>query len=95
MRTDSVAMASEARQKACAQIATQFGPSYVNETVYKTTKESAQEAHECIRPTDFSRIRAGSDPQQSKLYELIRKRAIASQMKPALLTKSEIHLGRL
>ncbi|MCS6983182.1 MAG: type I DNA topoisomerase [Candidatus Absconditabacterales bacterium] len=95
MRTDSIAMASEAREKACSQISSQFGPEYVNETVYKTTKQSAQEAHECIRPTDFSRLTAGSDPQQTKLYQLIRKRAIASQMKPALLAKSEIHLGRM
>jgi len=94
MRTDSIAMASEARKKACDVIASQFGPQYVKETAYQTKKESAQEAHECIRPTDFGRSIAGSDPQQTKLYQLIRKRAIASQMAPAILAKSEIHLGR-
>src|SRR5262249_14692661 len=60
---------------------------------YKTKSESAQEAHEAIRPTDFSQLEAGDDDQQRKLYQLIWQRALASQMTPAATDKTEITIG--
>lgn len=88
MRTDSLNLSEEALGKASAEIRSAFGPDYAQRRVYKTKNQSAQEAHEAIRPTDFSVQRVSGDDGQKRLYELIWKRAIASQMADAQLEKT-------
>ncbi|MBI1365212.1 MAG: type I DNA topoisomerase [Alphaproteobacteria bacterium] len=97
MRTDGVDMAPEAVRDARAAIETEFGGNYVPDAprAYKTKAKNAQEAHECIRPTSFSRLPSkvrGLDDDQARLYELIWKRAIASQMESARLETTTIDL---
>lgn len=88
MRTDSVNLSDEARQGAMRQIETAYGKQYVQMRQFKTKSSSAQEAHEAIRPTDFSVMDPGMDRNGLRLYELIWKRAIASQMADAELEKT-------
>jgi len=88
MRTDSVNLSEEAVQGAKHQIESSFGENYVQIRKYKTKSSGAQEAHEAIRPTDFSTLVAGEDQNGKRLYELIWKRAIASQMADAELEKT-------
>ena len=88
MRTDSVNLSDEAIQSAKQQIENAFGKDYVKIRHYKTKSSSAQEAHEAIRPTDFSVLEAGADRNAKRLYELIWKRAIASQMAEAELERT-------
>ncbi|QPC87620.1 type I DNA topoisomerase [Mesorhizobium sp. NBSH29] len=94
MRTDGVQMAPEAISAARESIASEFGDKYVPEKprFYSTKAKNAQEAHEAIRPTDFSRtpvkMRAYLDADQARLYEMIWKRAIASQMQPAEIERT-------
>src|SRR5918995_596794 len=88
MRTDSVNLSEEARAGAKNQINAAFGQEYFLPRVYKTKSSSAQEAHEAIRPTDFSVMDPGMDRNGHRLYELIWKRAIASQMAEAELEKT-------
>jgi DNA topoisomerase-1 len=90
MRTDSTYIAPEAQQAAREVIARYWGEEYLpaQPPTYRTRVKSAQEAHEAIRPTDPERtpkqLRAYLDDKQAALYELIWRRFIASQMKPAL-----------
>jgi DNA topoisomerase-1 len=88
MRTDSVNLSQEAVQGATRQIETAFGKEYVFNRQFKTKTSGAQEAHEAIRPTDFSVTEAGADRNGKKLYDLIWKRAIASQMSDAELERT-------
>jgi DNA topoisomerase-1 len=88
MRTDSTTLSEEAIQKATAEIESSFGKEYIQVRKYKTKSESAQEAHEAIRPTDFSAQRVSGDRNEQRLYELIWKRAIASQMADARLERT-------
>jgi len=88
MRTDSVNLADEAVQGATRQIESAFGKEFIQIRKYKTKSSGAQEAHEAIRPTDFSVMEAGADRNQQRLYELIWKRAIASQMADAELERT-------
>lgn len=88
MRTDSVNLSDEAQQGAKRQIESAYGSAFVNLRQYKTKSSGAQEAHEAIRPTDFSVLEAGADRNAQRLYELIWKRAIASQMADAELEKT-------
>jgi DNA topoisomerase I, bacterial len=88
MRTDSVNLSDEARNGAMAQIQSAFGKEFVQPRQFKTKSSSAQEAHEAIRPTDFSVTDPGMDRNAGRLYELIWKRAIASQMADAELEKT-------
>ncbi len=98
MRTDGVQMAPEAISAARAAIAREFGDKYVPEKprYYTAKAKNAQEAHEAIRPTDFSRtpaaIRKHLDADQARLYELIWKRAIASQMPPAEIERTTVEI---
>ena len=97
MRTDGVDMAGEAIADARAAIDKEFGKNYRPDAprIYKTKAKNAQEAHECIRPTSFSRLPGkirGLDSDQHKLYELIWKRAMASQMQSAELENTAIDL---
>jgi DNA topoisomerase-1 len=93
MRTDSLNLSQEAIEKATAEIETEFGPKYVHTRQFKNKNESAQEAHEAIRPTNFNDRNAGADRDQKRLYELIWKRAIASQMADAQLERTTVTIG--
>ncbi len=88
MRTDSVNLSNEAVQGAVQQIGNAFGKEFIHTRTYKTKSSGAQEAHEAIRPTDFSVLEAGADRNAQRLYELIWKRAIASQMADAELERT-------
>ncbi len=94
MRTDGVQMAAEAVHLARVAIEHRFGPHNVpgKPRVYETKAKNAQEAHEAIRPTDFGRDHAGSG-DQARLYELIWKRAMASQMESARLERTTVELA--
>ncbi|WP_350334621.1 type I DNA topoisomerase [Coralliovum pocilloporae] len=94
MRTDGVQIAPEAVQAARSTIAKSFGDRYLPEKPrhYHTKAKNAQEAHEAIRPTDMSRhpkdVASYLDADQARLYELVWKRTIASQMASALLERT-------
>lgn len=88
MRTDSVNLSDEAVAGAVKQIGSAYGKEFVQTRRYKTKSSGAQEAHEAIRPTDFSVTDPGMDRQAQRLYELIWKRAIASQMADAELERT-------
>lgn len=98
MRTDGVQMAPEAIDTARKVIHESFGKDYVPEKprFYSTKAKNAQEAHEAIRPTDFQRspdqVRNFLDSDQAKLYELIWKRAIASQMRSAEIERTTVEI---
>ena len=93
MRTDSINLSEEAVGKAVSEITTEFGQQYVQTRHFKNKNESAQEAHEAIRPTNFNDRNAGGDRDQKRLYELIWKRAIASQMADAQLERTTVTIG--
>ncbi len=88
MRTDSVNLSDEAVQGATRQIESAYGKEFIQTRKYKTKSSGAQEAHEAIRPTDFSLLEAGIDRNGQRLYDLIWKRAIASQMADAELERT-------
>lgn len=90
MRTDSVTLSKQAMSVAASYIEKTFGASYVQVRSFKTKNKNAQEAHEAIRPTDITLEIASSDPYDQKLYDLIRRRTLASQMSPAKLEKTTI-----
>ena len=92
MRTDSVNLSQEAINGAKSQIVTEFGEEYSNPKKYTTKSSSAQEAHEAIRPTDFS-VKTAGDSQLNKLYQLIYRRTLASQMSNAKIEKTVIEIG--
>ncbi|VAV84228.1 DNA topoisomerase I [hydrothermal vent metagenome] len=92
MRTDSVNLSNEARKGAQAEIENAYGSQYSKPRNYKG-KKGAQEAHEAIRPTDFSRSTVNIDRDQARLYELIWKRAIASQMSEAQLERTNVKIN--
>ncbi|MDR7027183.1 type I DNA topoisomerase [Rhizobium rosettiformans] len=98
MRTDGVQMAPEAIDAARAAVLDQFGPRYVPEKprFYSTKAKNAQEAHEAIRPTDFNRspdkLRRFLDADQMRLYDLIWKRGIASQMASAEIERTTVEI---
>ena len=98
MRTDGVSMAAEAIQGARRLIDSDFGKAYLPDSprLYKAKAKNAQEAHEAIRPTDFFRhpdkLRR-LDPDQRRLYELIWKRALASQMNSARLERTTVDVA--
>lgn len=79
MRTDSVNLSKDAVATMCAVIEKQYGKEYVEARTYKTTSKNAQEAHEAVRPTNVSKLKAGHTADETALYELIRTRALASQ----------------
>ncbi|HVH01437.1 MAG TPA: type I DNA topoisomerase [Amaricoccus sp.] len=98
MRTDGIDMAPEAVMAARDAIKARYGAAYVPSSprMYKNKAKNAQEAHECIRPTDMERSpdRMGSlEPDQRKLYDLIWKRSIASQMEAARFERTTVDVG--
>ncbi|MFY0715014.1 type I DNA topoisomerase [Seonamhaeicola sp. NFXS20] len=92
MRTDSTNLSDEARQGAQEEIEKAYGSNYSKPRNYSGKSKGAQEAHEAIRPTDFSRHTVNIDRDQARLYELIWKRAIASQMSEAQLERTNVKI---
>ena len=90
MRTDSVNLSSQAIAAATDFIKRLYGPDYSTVRKFKTKSASAQEAHEAIRPTDITLETASNNSYDQKLYDLIRRRTLASQMSPAKLEKTTI-----
>ena len=93
MRTDSVSLSQLALDNAAKEIISAYGTEYSETRQYTTKSSSAQEAHEAIRPTEFSEKSAGADRNQTRLYELIWKRAIASQMANARIERTTATIG--
>jgi DNA topoisomerase-1 len=93
MRTDSTMLSQEARDKAKAAIETAYGSQFHYARQFKTKSENAQEAHEAIRPTDFETSTISGDAREKRLYELIWKRAIASQMADAKIERTIAHIN--
>ncbi|NVO85025.1 type I DNA topoisomerase [Hymenobacter terrestris] len=93
MRTDSLNLSEDAIAAAKAAITGAYGAEYAHTRHFKTKSASAQEAHEAIRPTDFTLLKAGSDSQEQRLYDLIRKRAMASQMADAVIERTVATIG--
>lgn len=93
MRTDSVNLSGEAKTGAKEAIISSYGTTFHKERDFKGKSKGAQEAHEAIRPTDFNVHSAGLDKDQVKLYELIWKRAIASQMSDAKLERTNVSIA--
>lgn len=93
MRTDSVNLSEEALTGARNQIIHSYGERYTKTRRYKTKSAGAQEAHEAIRPTSFGVVEAGEDHNVKRLYNLIWKRAIASQMAEAELEKTIVTIS--
>ncbi|WP_298899810.1 type I DNA topoisomerase [uncultured Psychroserpens sp.] len=92
MRTDSVNLSDEARKGAQAEIEDAYGSKFSEPRNYKGKSKGAQEAHEAIRPTDFKRHSADVERDQARLYDLIWKRAIASQMSDAQLERTNVKI---
>ncbi len=93
MRTDSVSLSKQAVASAASYIEKTYGKSYVHVRTFATKSKGAQEAHEAIRPTNMALEVASSDSYDQKLYELIRRRTLASQMSPARLQKTTITIA--
>ncbi|TVR81572.1 MAG: type I DNA topoisomerase [Saprospirales bacterium] len=93
MRTDSTILSSTAIAAAASEITSTFGAKYHKARNYSGKKKMSQEAHEAIRPSYMDRHQAGSDRDQQRLYELIWKRTIASQMADAELEKTTVKIG--
>jgi DNA topoisomerase-1 len=93
MRTDSVNLSSLALGAMTDYIKKEFGEQYHQYRTFKTKSAGAQEAHEAIRPTNVSTSSAGADAAQTKLYNLIWRRTLASQMAPAQLEKTVITIA--
>ncbi|GAA4298157.1 type I DNA topoisomerase [Aestuariibaculum suncheonense] len=93
MRTDSVNLSDEARQGAQAEIEKAYGTKYSKPRNYVGKAKGAQEAHEAIRPTSFATHSVDIDRDQARLYDLIWKRAIASQMSEAELERTNVKVS--
>ncbi|MEL6811301.1 MAG: type I DNA topoisomerase [Bacteroidota bacterium] len=92
MRTDSVNLSQDARNAAQAEISNSYGDQYSQPRNYKGKSKGAQEAHEAIRPTDMSKHTISGDYDQERLYQLIWKRTIASQMSDAQLERTNVKI---
>ncbi|MGE5383124.1 MAG: type I DNA topoisomerase [Omnitrophica WOR_2 bacterium] len=95
MRTDSVNLSKLAIDMTKKEVTSLFGEKYVKVRNYVTKTKGAQEAHEAIRPTDLHRQTVGGDASEQKLYDLIWKRTIASQMADAELERTTVNINIL
>ena len=93
MRTDSVNLSTQALGAMTNFIKSEYGEKYYQFRTFKSKSANAQEAHEAIRPTNVTLSSAGADAQQQKLYNLIWRRTLASQMAPATLEKTTISIA--
>jgi len=92
MRTDSVNLSKEATDAAQAEIIKSYGAEYSKPRTFTNKSKGAQEAHEAIRPTDMSRHTVNIDRDQARLYDLIWKRTLASQMSDAELERTNVRI---
>ena len=92
MRTDSVNLSDEALESAQKIINDNFGEKYYNKRVYKTKSKNAQEAHEAIRPTNLGNDNAGKSDTEKKLYNLIWRRTLASQMAESIFERTIVKI---
>jgi DNA topoisomerase-1 len=92
MRTDSVNLSQEAMLAAEAEIIRSYGKQFSKPRTYNTKSKGAQEAHEAIRPTDMTRHTVDIDRDQARLYDLIWKRTLASQMSDAELERTNVKI---
>jgi DNA topoisomerase-1 len=92
MRTDSVNLSKEAMDAAQAEIIKSYGKEFSNPRVFANKSKGAQEAHEAIRPTDMSLHTVNIDRDQARLYDLIWKRTLASQMSDAKLERTNVKI---
>ena len=90
MRTDSPNLSAQAQKQILALLDKDFGKDHVQPRTYKSKSKSAQEAHEAIRPSNFSKKSAGTTGDQKALYELIWERTVASQMADAVLKRTKL-----
>ncbi len=93
MRTDSVNLSAQSLAATADYVRKTYGDKYSEVRKFKTKNSSAQEAHEAIRPTDISLEMASTDSYDQKLYDLIRRRTLASQMSPAQLEKTTVKIS--
>ncbi|MAO72341.1 MAG: DNA topoisomerase I [Flavobacteriales bacterium] len=93
MRTDSVNLSQDALESSRKEIINSYGKNYSFKRSFSNKSKSAQEAHEAIRPTDMSKHTIETESSHRKLYELIWKRTIASQMSDALLERTTVRIG--
>jgi DNA topoisomerase-1 len=93
MRTDSTSMSEVALTAIAEEITTQYGEEYLHTRRYKSKSKQAQEAHEAIRPTSADRRLVTGDKDQVRLYDLIWKRTVASQMTEAIVEKTTAKVG--
>ena len=93
MRTDSVHLSNLAIASSKKEIEEQYGKEYVKTRQFETKSKGAQEAHEAIRPTYFSNHTVSANANEKKLYDLIWKRAIASQMSEAKIEKTVVSIN--
>ena len=92
MRTDSVNLSKEAQSAVLSIIENNYGSEYAQARNFTTKSKGAQEAHEAIRPTDVTRTKIEGDYDQMRLYELIWKRTVASQMSDAKLERTQLKI---
>ncbi|GAB2765221.1 type I DNA topoisomerase [Salinimicrobium soli] len=92
MRTDSVNLSDDARKGAKKEILDAYGEKYSKARQFKGKSKGAQEAHEAIRPTNFANHTVRAERDEQRLYELIWKRAIASQMSEAQLERTNVKI---
>ena len=92
MRTDSVNLSKEAMDAAQAEIISSYGAAFSKPRTFTNKSKGAQEAHEAIRPTDMSRHTVNIDRDQARLYDLIWKRTLASQMSDAELERTNVKI---
>ncbi len=90
MRTDSTTLSAQAESQIQKVVEKEYGSEYYKKNTYSRKSKNAQEAHEAIRPTDFSKKTAGSNQEQKKLYELIWRRTVSSQMKEAEVMRTKV-----
>jgi DNA topoisomerase-1 len=90
MRTDSTNLSKQAQAEIAGVVEKKYGTEYVEIRTFKTKSKNAQEAHEAIRPTHATTLKAGHSDEQERLYRLIWERAVSSQMADAKLMKTKI-----
>jgi len=93
MRTDSTNLSDVAKKQIKEIVSKEYGGNYFAAHIYKSKSKKAQEAHECIRPADISKMKAGKTEDQKKLYNLIWARTVASQMADSKILRTKMIVG--
>ncbi len=95
MRTDSTHLSTQALSQITNKIEADFGKEYVERRAFKTKSKNAQEAHEAIRPSSIAKQSAGTTDEQRRLYDLIWRRTVATQMRSAKMLRTKVTAGVL